>query len=110
MKKAKNLFEIYPNNSQATNLSIAGGAARLLSILLLVAAAFLFLMVLLEGFRFASFGMYGNTLFYLLEEMDDELGMLFFSVAGAMLCGYASHVLRRKAEVLTKEESSTLEQ
>ena len=45
----------------------------------------------------------GFTLWYLLDEMDDELGTAFFFWCGAALCWYASRVLRSKARLLGGE-------
>lgn len=99
MKKKRGWFEIYPQDSRATNLSIAGGAARLLAVLLTIAAVFFLLALAAEGFHFTRSGGHGNVLLYLLDEADDELGMAFILACGAAVCGYTAHALRRKADM-----------
>lgn len=104
MKRRRNLFEIYPHNFQATNLSIAGGAAHLVTILLLIAAAFVIAAILMTGVRYASYGQHGNVLLHLIDEMDDELEMLFVLAGAAAMCGYAARALKRKAEMMIAVE------
>lgn len=105
MEKMNALFKIYPHSPRATNLSIAGGAVRLLAILLLAAACFVTLGLLFEGLRpLLHMGPLG-TIMYLLDEMDDEVESAFFLWCGTALCAYASCVLKSKAQLLANESS-----
>ena len=100
MKKHKDWFTIYPQNRQATNLSIASGGVRLISILLLLASIPVLLSVIVMGSRIASAGGIGNTIFYLMEEMDDEVMMAFGLWCAAAVFRYAASVLSAKAGLL----------
>lgn len=51
MKQKQSWFQLYPESNRASNLSIAGGAVRLLSLLLLIAAIGATLVLLLAGAR-----------------------------------------------------------
>ena len=73
MKQKKSWFEIYPDNRQATNLSIAGGAARLLAILLAIPGALLALGLLAAACHALLRAGPGWAVLYLLDEMDEEL-------------------------------------
>ena len=101
MKKHKDCFTVYPQNRQATNLSIVSGGARLLSILLLLASIPALIAVLVMIFRLASFGGLDNIVLYMIEEMDDELVMTFGLWCAAAVCRYAASVLSAKAELLS---------
>ena len=103
MKKTNSWFTLYPQNPQASNLSIAGGAVRLVTLLLLVGAVLGTLGILLAGLRPLQY-MGGNAVWYLLDEMDDELLTVCLLWVGTILCGYAARVLRSKAELLAAQE------
>lgn len=104
-KEKKEWFEIYPQHPRATDLSIASGAIRLLAMLLGIAAALMIAAVLAEGFHSASHGWHGSMLWYLVDEMDDEMGMVLVLAGASVLCGYGAYALKRKAEAMGKESS-----
>ena len=102
MKKESRWFQLYADNPTASNLSVAGGAAKLLSILLLIAAIPCTLLVLLAAVRAASFGGIGSSLWFLLDEFDEELLAAFFLWAATFVCRYVSAVLRSRAQLLAQ--------
>ena len=100
MKQKKSWFEIYPDNRQATNLSIAGGAARLLAILLAIPGALLALGLLAAACHALLRAGPGWAVLYLLDEMDEELAETFFLLAASAVCFYGAHALHSKARLL----------
>ena len=73
VKKGRGWFQTYEENPTATNLSMAGGGARLLSILLLIAAIPCTVAVLMAVARVSMVGSVGTALIFLMDEMDDLL-------------------------------------
>lgn len=103
MKKERNWYENYPGCPKATNLSMAGGAARILAILMGVGAALTLVLLLAVGLGLMSGGRGGLPLLWLLDEMDDEVGMLLALMVGAVLCAIASGMLRGRARDMAVE-------
>ena len=66
MKQKQSWFQLYPESNRASNLSIAGGAVRLLSLLLLIAAIGATLVLLLAGARLTAAAGVGTALIFLL--------------------------------------------
>ena len=105
MKKHK-WFDVYPDNPRATNLSIAGGGVRLLSILLLVAAIPVSLAVLATVVRIAMVGGgISAALMFLVGELEEELAMAFFLWAAVVVCRFAASVLDSKAGLMAAPEA-----
>ena len=67
MKKKQPWFELYPDSDAASRLSIAGGAVKLLSILVLVAAVLYSLTVLWMLFRVGP----GGVLHHMMDDWDE---------------------------------------
>ena len=97
VKKGRGWFQTYEENPTATNLSMAGGGARLLSILLLIAAIPCTVAVLMAVARVSMVGSVGTALIFLMDEMDDLLLAAFFLWSGVAVCRYAACVLQSKA-------------
>lgn len=89
VKKGRGWFQTYEENPTATNLSMAGGGARLLSILLLIAAIPCTVAVLMAVARVSMVGSVGTALIFLMDEMDDLLLAAFFLWSGVAVCRYA---------------------
>ena len=66
VKKGRGWFQTYEENPTATNLSMAGGGARLLSILLLIAAIPCTVAVLMAVARVSMVGSVGTALIFSL--------------------------------------------
>ncbi|MBQ3076413.1 MAG: hypothetical protein IJC43_01005 [Clostridia bacterium] len=94
MKKA---YDLYPNSPAATNLSMLGGGARLLALILLAGAVLGTLALVLISSRPLNGGM---SLLWLIDELDDELLFVLALWCGSAICGYISRALRSKAEML----------
>ena len=107
VKKGRGWFQTYEENPTATNLSMAGGGARLLSILLLIAAIPCTVAVLMAVARVSM----GTALIFLMDEMDDLLLAAFFLWSGVAVCRYAACVLQSKAALYAqnKDEEAKLE-
>ena len=105
VKKGRGWFQTYEENPTATNLSMAGGGARLLSILLLIAAIPCTVAVLMAVARVSMVGSVGTALIFLMDEMDDLL------LAALAVCRYAACVLQSKAALYAqnKDEEAKLE-
>ena len=95
VKKGRGWFQTYEENPTATNLSMAGGGARLLSILLLIAAIPCTVAVLMAVARVSMVGSVGTALIFLMDEMDDLLPESFFEVYAAFV-----FLIETKREVL----------
>lgn len=100
MKKNHTWFELYPHNHQATNLSMAGGGVKLLSILLLIAAIPFTLAIILTCLRLTLAGGPAMAMMYLVDELDDELWTALFLWGAVAVCRYAACVLQCKARIL----------
>lgn len=111
VKKGRGWFQTYEENPTATNLSMAGGGARLLSILLLIAAIPCTVAVLMAVARVSMVGSVGTALIFLMDEMDDLLLAAFFLWSGVAVCRYATCVLQSKAALYAqnKDEEAKLE-
>lgn len=100
MKQNRSWFEVYPHSRQATDLSMVGGAVRLLAILLAIPGA-LFALGLLAAAGHVLFREgFSWMVWHMLDEMDEEIFQTFFLLAGSAICFYGAHVLRSKASLL----------
>ena len=109
MKQKQSWFQLYPESSRASNLSIAGGAVKLLSILLLVAAIPATLAVLLVVLRMTAAAGAGTALIFLMDEMDEGVFLAFFLWGAVLVCRYAACVLQSKAELLARPREAAAE-
>ena len=105
MNHSKNTFSVYPGNPTATHLSMAAGGVRLLSWVVCIAAALTTLAALLAAFQILSLAGFRHGLYYLLDEMDEELILAFGLWCGFAVLRYAAAVLRAKITMLTQETS-----
>lgn len=104
MSRKNPWFEIYENDRKATHFSMAGGGARLLALLLTVAAVPVTILLLFAAFRmFSTLGM-GRAWFFLLEELDEMLLMVFMMWSAVILLRYAAHVFWAKADMAVGKE------
>lgn len=92
-------FTLYETDPKATNLSMAGGGVKLLSILLLIAAIPCTLALILAAARIGAVSTAGTVLIYLMDEMDELLVGTFFLWAAVVVCRYAACVLQSKAQM-----------
>lgn len=102
MRQKQAWFQLYPDNSRASNLSVAGGAVRLAALLLLVAAVLFTLGPLLAGLRLTAAAGPGTALIFLADEMDENLFAAFFLWGAVLACRYTASVLQGKAELLAQ--------
>ena len=100
MKQKQSWFQLYPESNRASNLSIAGGAVRLLSLLLLIAAIGATLVLLLAGARLTAAAGVGTALIFLLDELGEGVFLAFF---------HAACVLQSKAELLARPREAAAE-
>lgn len=100
MKKRKPLFQLYADSNRASNLSIAGGAVRVFSILILAAAVLCTLVLLLPGFRIASVGGIGTGLLFIMDELTGIVVGAFLLWAVFAGCRYTAKVLQAKADLI----------
>ena len=98
MKKKQPWFELYPDSDAASRLSIAGGAVKLLSILVLVAAVLYSLTVLWMLFRVGPGGV-----------LDEGFLPLFVLWGLFAACRYAASVLQAKAGLLARSNGEKAE-
>ena len=105
MKKKQPWFELYPDSDAASRLSIAGGAVKLLSILVLVAAVLYSLTVLWMLLRVGP----GGILHHMMDDWDE--GFLPLFVLGGLFaaCRYAASVLQAKASLLARSNGEKAE-
>ena len=102
MKKKQPWFELYPDSDAASRLSIAGGAVKLLSILVLVAAVLYSLTVL---FRVGP----GGVLHHMMDDWDEGFLPLFVLWGLFAACRYAVSVLQAKAGLLARSNGEKAE-
>lgn len=94
------LFEIFPQQAKATNLSILGGGLKLMTILLCVPAVLGTIALIVFGAQaYMAFGM-RNVIFLLLEEGEEIIPLLLALWGGVAICGYFAHALKAKAAQL----------
>ena len=93
-------FKLYPNSSAASNLSIAGGAVKLLSILFLIAAVLTTLALAMSGVRLTLAAGLGTALIFLMDELDDMVFTAFQLWGLVVACRYVACVLQGKADLL----------
>ena len=106
MKQKQSWFQLYPECNRASNLSIAGGAVKLLSMLVLVAAALFTLALLAAGLRLTLAAGPGTALIFLADEMDETLLAAFFLWGLVAACRYTACVLQSKAELLARPQTA----
>ena len=102
MKQRRAWFQLYPGSSAASNLSIAGGAVKLLSVLLVIAALLCTSALALSGLRVTLAGGPGTAFIFLMDELDDEVFTAFLLWGAVAACRYAASVLQGKAELLAQ--------
>lgn len=107
MKREQKWFQLYAGHTTASNLSVAGGAVKLFSLLLLVAAVLTTLGLFLAGLRLTMAGGLGTALIFLMDEMDDEVFAAFFLWGAVVACRYIACVLQSKAELLVRSQSGS---
>ena len=100
MKKEQKWFHLYHGNSAASNLSIAGGAVKLLSVLFLIAAILCTLALVLSGLRVTMAGGPGTAFIFLMDELEDQIFGAFLLWGMVAACRYVSSVLQEKADLL----------
>ena len=108
MKQKQSWFQLYPESNRASNLSIAGGAVRLLSLLFLIAAIGATLVLLLAGARLTAAAGVGTALIFLLDELGEGVFLAFFLWGAVLVCRYAACVLQSKAELLARPDHDFL--
>ena len=92
MEKKKRWFGVDPNN----NFSVAAGAAKLMAIIMTVAAVLFGAALILRGAHIFQIAGGYRWFMFMLDEMDEELAMTFFLAAGALVCAYAGHILQNR--------------
>ena len=107
MNKRSSLFEVYPNNSLATNLSIAGGGLKIISILLLIAAIPATLAVILASVRLISASGVVTALIFMLDEFDEMLFIVFLLWSAFIIFRYISYILHAKAALINSKTNIT---
>ncbi len=107
MNKKRSWFEVYPNNPLATNLSIAGGGLKLISILLLIAAIPFTLAAALAFIRLISASGIITALIFMLDEFDEMVFMVFILWSAAFVLRYVSCVLFAKAQLIENKANSS---
>ena len=100
MNKGQKWFKLYAEQPKASNLSIAGGAVKLLSYFLMAAALLFTLAVVLVGFRIAMAGGIGTAFIFLMDELEDQIFGAFLLWGMVAACRYVSSVLQEKADLL----------
>lgn len=100
MNKGQKWFKLYAEQPKASNLSIAGGAVKLLSYFLMAAALLFTLAVVLAGFRIAMAGGIGTAFIFLMDELEDQIFGAFLLWGMVAACRYVSSVLQEKADLL----------
>ena len=100
MKHEQKWFRLYAEHPAASNLSIAGGAVKLLSYFLMAAALLFTLAVVLAGFRIAMAGGIGTAFIFLMDELEDQIFGAFLLWGMVAACRYVSSVLQEKADLL----------
>lgn len=99
MSKKQKWFTLYEESAAASNLSIAGGAVKLVSLLLMIAAVPCTLALLLAAARLTMAGGLGTALIFVMDELDDLVFSAFFLWGCAAACWYAASVLQEKARL-----------
>ena len=92
-------FTLYETDPKATNLSMAAGGVKLLSLLLAIAAIPCTLALVLAAGRIGAVSPAGTALIYLMDEMDELLVGTFFLWAAVVVCRYAACILQSKAKM-----------
>lgn len=109
-KRDHSWFTLYETHPKATNLSMAGGGVKLLSLLLLIAAIPCTLALLLAAGRIGAVSSAGTALIYLMDEMDELLLGTFFLWAAVVVCRYAACVLQSKAKLLAAAQPAPVQE
>lgn len=107
-KAQKKLYQNYPDSSAATFLSMAASGARLAAVLMAVGAVLM--LVLIAAVMLSMRGHSGGLpLLWLLDEMDDELGLLIGLLAGAVVSGFVARLLSSRAGEMASAARSNRE-
>ena len=107
MNKKRSWFEVYPNNPLATNLSIAGGGLKLISILFLIAAIPFTLAALLAFIRLISASGIITALIFMLDEFDEMIFTVFVLWSAVFVLRYIACVLFAKAQLIENKNNLT---
>ena len=107
MNKKKSWFDVYPNNALATNLSIAGGGLKLISILLLIAPIPFTLAAVLAFIRLISVSGAITAIIFMLDEFDEMIFAVFVLWSAVFVLRYISCVLFAKAQIIGNSDSTT---
>lgn len=105
MSKKRSWFEVYPNNPLATNLSIAGGGLKLISILLLIAAIPFTLAAVLAFIRLISASGIITAFIFMLDEFDEMIFLVFILWSAVFVLRYVSCVLFAKAQLIENKSN-----
>lgn len=100
MNKGQKWFKLYAEQPKASNLSIAGGALKLLSFFLMAAALLYTLALALAGFRIALAGGIGTAFIFLMDELEDQIFGAFLLWGMVAACRYLASVLQEKADLM----------
>ena len=105
MNKKRSWFEVYPNNPLATNLSIAGGGLKLISILLLIAAIPFTFAAVLAFIRLISASGIITAFIFMLDEFDEMIFLVFILWSAVFVLRYVSCVLFAKAQLIENKSN-----
>lgn len=98
----KPLFHLDPENSRASRLSIAGGALKLLSLLMLAAAVLGTLALLAAVIQLTVSAGFAMALHLLLDELEELPALLFLLWVFFAACWFAAGVLHAKSGLLSQ--------
>ena len=84
MSKKQKWFTLYEESAAASNLSIAGGAVKLVALLLMIAAIPCTLALLLAAARLTMASGMSTALIFVMDELDDLVFSAFFLWGGAV--------------------------
>ena len=98
----KPLFRLDPENSRASRLSVAGGALKLLSLLMLAAAVLGTLALLAAMIQLTVSAGFAAALYLLLDELEELPAMVFLLWILFAGCRFAAGVLQAKSGLLSQ--------
>lgn len=101
MKSFTKNIPLYADNPKASNVSIAGGAVKLLSVLLLIGAVPATAVTALAAVRLSS---WVPSVWFVLEELEDGLGAVLILWAAFVFCRYAAEMMARKARLMAGQD------
>ena len=100
----KPLFRLNPENPRASRLSVAGGGLKLLSLLVLAAAALGTLALAAALIQMTVSAGFAAALYLLLDELEELPAMVFLLWILFASCRFAAGVLQAKAGLLSRPE------